>query len=444
MNFIVEGEGFTAIARNIMLSDMPAKAWRLITEGLIGASQVDKQARALLDGDMKLAGSTDKGGLYFEKENAKAYKETLRYVYAGRVRVGGSWWRPRAIVTDFGPGDMAYATERNRELLTPMSEHEAGLPRMRAVYRGRVAYYAKEGERVLEATVDGKRRFVIFEPASELPFWWPEKHYMTEAMTEFVAVGRRLEEEAWSRTIAAQLEEIPTITRAGRPRSLTPEEIRRQEELEEEQFLMRDKLYKERLVAIGEAVRGLSTQTLDMTVEGTVHKVPAEPFIHWALGRTALRHLAPEWTAMSPTGLKMPMDDPYHSDWMLGAGFDLYKDYGHDKAVTRASLSLMFELQQKYGNYKCGVIVSGNVGTVEGRVGGEIVVLPNLSPKHLDKLKYARCIITEQGGALSHLAQVALERSVPIVHVPGAVKRYPEGHKLIVNITEGQVTDNGK
>src|ERR1700735_3856580 len=131
---------------------------------------------------------------------------------------------------------------------------------------------------------------------------------------------------------------------------------------------MRDKFYQAQLVEIGEKVRAQSKESLLMNIaeegeEPDERQVPAEPFIHWALGRTALRHLAPEWAAIAPTGMKLPMDDPYHTHWMLGAGFDLREDYGHASRVSGASMKLMFELQQKYGNFKCGVIVGGAGGT---------------------------------------------------------------------------------
>lgn len=447
VHFSVEGAGFTELARNIMLSEKAAQAWRLITEGLIGSDRVDRLARQLLDGDLKLTGTSDhEDGLSFVKDTDSAeYKKNLKYIYAGRVRVGGAWWRPRAEVTDFGPGDMAFAQQQSPEHMHPIGNITEGVPRMKALYRGRVAYYALEGERVLEATIGGKRQYIIFEPTSEPPFWWAEKHYPTEAVVEFLEVGRRLHQESWSSTIEAQLAQRAYSGTSRRPRPETEEEKMERYGLEEERYIFQDKLYQDQLDSIGEEVRAKAKQPwveLNVKDRGIV-TVPREPFLQWALGRTSLKHLAPPWVAVSPTGMKLPMDDPFHTDWMLGARLDLRSDYGFSSAVQMAATEKMFLLQREWGEFKCAVIVGGAGGKITGRVGGEIVVLPNLAPDHLDKIKYARVIITEKGGALTHLAQVALERTIPIVRVEDATKRYLVGHKLMVDIDKGLIEDLG-
>lgn len=436
-HFSISGEAFTDIARNIMLSDMPAKAWRLVVDGLIGAVGADRQARELLDGRLKLVGDSSGDGLSFVKDDdAERYLRDLKHVYAGRVRIDKSWWRPRAKVLDFGPGDMRFAMS---PALTAPHVDEGGATRMKAIYRGRVAYYAKEGERVCEAGGE----YLIFEPVAEPPFWWDEHADPEAALQDFLAADRHLDQERWSDTVEAQLA-AALRTEGGRERPETAEEREAREALEEERWALRDLETARRHKEIGDQVRAKAAGAIIFLKldDGRVVNIPEPPFIAWALGRTSLRHLAPAWTPVSPSGMKLQMDDPCHTDWMLGAGLDLQKDYGHDREVQKKATRLMFELQERYGNFQCGVLVSGHGGVIDGVVGGEIIVLPNLSPKHLDKLKYARCIITEEGGALAHLAQVALERMVPVLLVKDARKRYPAGRRLTVDVDLGKIVDH--
>jgi phosphohistidine swiveling domain-containing protein len=81
-------------------------------------------------------------------------------------------------------------------------------------------------------------------------------------------------------------------------------------------------------------------------------------------------------------------------------------------------------------------------GLVHGEVGEDILVLRNLAPTdaNLTALVKAKCVITEEGGQLAHLAQVALERAVPMVRVLDATKRYRKGQQLRVDAERGIVS----
>ena len=76
---------------------------------------------------------------------------------------------------------------------------------------------------------------------------------------------------------------------------------------------------------------------------------------------------------------------------------------------------------------------------MDGQIGGAIIVLPSLDPIHLEKLSQARGIITQAGGRLAHLAQVALERGVTIMLVSDAIDRFPEGQSVTLVPAEGRI-----
>ncbi len=199
-----------------------------------------------------------------------------------------------------------------------------------------------------------------------------------------------------------------------------------------------------------------------------VATVPRAPFMVWALNRTSLKHLAPPWQTISPPGLKMQMDEPAHTDWFYGATIYVSQDervrarfphaetldeakelaqawgaklgrydYDHNGLLSEAADHESFELQEKLGDFQTPVVV--DAGDVVGEVGKEIVVIPNLQPDHVDKIARAKGIITQVGGAVAHIAQLALERSITIMRVEDAMTRFPEGTKLSLYPGEGRI-----
>jgi phosphohistidine swiveling domain-containing protein len=169
--------------------------------------------------------------------------------------------------------------------------------------------------------------------------------------------------------------------------------------------------------------------------------VPRAPFWSWALHRTSLRHLAPEWRCVCQPGMRLIHDDPYHSDWFFGATLIGWHDdpteYRYDSDVDRAANREMFELQYRLGRFECQVVV--DAGEVIGRAGAEIAVVPDLHPERMDQIRAARGIVTEAGGSLAHMAQLALEKHITILRLSGACERLPVGTKMILQPEHGTV-----
>jgi phosphohistidine swiveling domain-containing protein len=439
-HFTIDGEGFTRIARDFLLSERPAQAWRFVVDGLQGDG-VTEFATKLLEGKMKLVGN--ESGMEPVEDNDEEHLEEVRYIYAGRVRIDKTWWRPRAVVTNYGPDD-AYAASDLINKDTTSADRLFGTRSKTAThewYRVRTAFYAREGEKVVD--VDGK--WVIFEPTSEPPFWWPELRSPKEAIASMEKVGRALEEEKWSQRFGSsgqnkQKAVAEAFTQAIPSMSEARAKADRAER--EEQEREREKVYQAKVEEIRVQVLAQANgDMLDLKLEdGTIIPVPRAPFICWALRRTALAPLAPPWKCVSPSGMKMQMDDPFHTDWVIGAGRDLNEAY--DGPLKKASEEAMFELQHEFGQYGCTVLVDGS--DVIGVVGKDILVLADLHPDHLEQVLKARAVITQTGGKLAHLAQVALEKQVPMLLVPDALKRYPEGTKLTLSPSEGSVRVHSK
>ncbi len=137
-----------------------------------------------------------------------------------------------------------------------------------------------------------------------------------------------------------------------------------------------------------------------------------------------------------PQGMKLSGDSRDHSDWYVGGGYDFSAGYYGSPIDKAATWELMLQ-QHEIGRFDCAVLSGG--AEVTGRVGHEVVVLPNLSPEHTEAVLKAKAVIAERGGELVHLAIVAREAGVPMVVVPGAVAKFPAGTTVSVDADTGKV-----
>lgn len=459
IHFTVDGGGMTELARNILLSEDPGRAWRIMS-ALIGDGSEDV-GKAVLDGTMKLVNAPDDDTLLMavdeNKAETEAYLRDLRYIYAGRIRMDRTWWRPCAVVAKYGPRSCEWAQRKLGKGL-PLREGRAQRV-IRAWSDRRAEFFCDKLERAIlmgeglpPAPEAGHQRYVIWETCGEPPHWWPPNNTPEEALADSRKAGRRLYErgeDVSSHEIVKALEHEPgvSIEEANEIRNLQ----------KDADSWVRQAEYEITLVKIGEKVReqaGDDTFVLVVPADAREHDalgrpvepvparevvVPRAPFVCWALSRTSLRHLSPPWDLVARSGVKMMLDDPYHTDWMLGAGLDLSEDYGISKPVTAAAHEELYRLQEELGNFEAAVLV--DYGPVSGIVGNEILVLPDLSPDHAEAAMEAKvkAIITERGGQLAHLAIVGRETGWTIMRVPDATTRYPEGVLLTLNPADGTI-----
>lgn len=192
-------------------------------------------------------------------------------------------------------------------------------------------------------------------------------------------------------------------------------------------------------------------------------KVPTAPFIQWALGRGRWQHLAPPWKAVCPSGMKMINDDPYHTDWMVGAGLDPqdWNIFASDDPLVSAAMEKSFQIQMEYAHVKMHVL--SGIGRAEGRLvhlkpgdrlkAGQIGVIRNAGPDYVqaaqDAVEQGGALITEAGGSVAHLVTVFREKNLKIVRVEDARKKFPEGRYVTVDCDAGDILtlekyDSGK
>ena len=245
---------------------------------------------------------------------------------------------------------------------------------------------------------------------------------------------------------------------------------------EEARYAEEDRRWKEKLEMIGHAVKQRADAMEDAEpgtgwyeFEHKIHRsykdeqagkpmitvklrVPKLPFLWWCLRRTGMAEkvLAP-WQPISESGIKMPCDDPWHTDWLLGGGYDIER-FG-DKAqayedMMSAAYSEAFRQQEVLLDFKCAVLCGEGFvfGVVEHPKKGEpcrgkeaIAVIPNAGPDYLDAALTAQAVIVEQGGTMAHLVTVLRPKGVVIVREEGAMKKYSDGTRLSVNTKEGSI-----
>lgn len=184
ISFTITGEALTRIARGFMADDWPDKGLTFLLEGLPGIDVTS--ARDVLEGRQRLTGDSVVG-VGLEPDSAPAHVEHVRFLYAGRVRVKGRWWRPRAMVVGFCGRDVPRGVEAPHNL--------PGNEAVSAAWHGRrVGFYAADDEIVLRTDRKGHDAFVIFAPCGAPPAWFKQELDASRALDAFEAAGRHLEQ----------------------------------------------------------------------------------------------------------------------------------------------------------------------------------------------------------------------------------------------------------
>lgn len=169
----------------------------------------------------------------------------------------------------------------------------------------------------------------------------------------------------------------------------------------------------------------------------TTYTIPKNAFLRWCLSDSPL-YSSIDWSAVSPRGMKMGMDDPNHTDWWL------FTDLPLDEANSHTSKENAFFFNERHrvheemtgANLKCLVnsdhdglknmpVVCVDSPTLEQDIPhNSTVVIPNASPDYemlARKATKQNCvIITETGGALCHLATIGREMGLQLYLLPDA------------------------
>lgn len=205
--------------------------------------------------------------------------------------------------------------------------------------------------------------------------------------------------------------------------------------------------------------------------EGTLFRFPKRALIHYTLGNMPpLRSILPPYTPFSDRGLKMPMDNPFHTDVVLGAGLELDDDvYCAGGALVHALHQAQNLIEDEYedkisfdftilangldgDHYRGDVMVYDYAPLPENTTSSihvdcaavpvsrydtlRCIVIPHAGIKYDLAARNADVIICEVGGPLAHLALVARNSGKLLIRVNDAVELFPQFSKMQFNLRE--------
>jgi len=454
-HFRITGQAFTRLIQARMLDDAPDAAYRLATSIGSGDPAVDdtipKIAQRLCDGKAALEG--DERSMQVVSKAHRKYQTRIAWLHAGRIRLRDRWWQPVAYVQDVGPMDL----KNDHGMLTYTPPGGRGIKNRGWHYCGKdeivvdhVSYKDPESPHF--------EREVIFRACVERPHWHQPPARPQEALEEYLAAGRTLEKRGHSTSYGHDPERWPPGYSIAKPRQPNEKAMRRK--LAEQEQEAREKAEEEsRLRRVADLRALILAQAGDDLIElawearGEVPAgkamVPRAPFLRWAFARLKYYdQFLPEWRTISPSGMKMALDEPNHTDWVIGGGFDpLDRDLYWGGAKAEAAGRLHSRLQDEFedrvraeeekvttlvtGARVTGVVVHGLPGKTPAP--GLVVVVPNLHSRYLWAVQAAAAVISEEGGEVAHLVQVAREQAIPVVRAERALQRWGEGDVVEVD-----------
>lgn len=458
-HFRITGQAFTRLVQERMLDDAPDAAYRLATSIGSGDPAVDdtipKIAQRLCDGKAALEG--DERSMQVVSKVHRKYQTRIAWLHAGRIRLSNKWYQPVAYVADVGPMDL----KNNHGKPTSAEPMSRGISNRGWHYCGKdeivvdhVSYKDPEFPRL--------GREVIFRACVERPHWHQPPTSPQAALDEYLAAGHALEKRGHSTSYGRDPKRWPCgyPGKAGRREPHEPNEKAMRRKLEEQEREAREKAEEEsRLRCVADlralilAQAGCDLIELAWEARGEVPAgktmVPRAPFLLWAFARLRYyNRFLPAWKTVSPGGMKMAMDNPNHTDWVIGGGLDpLDRDLYWGGAKAEAAELLKSKLQDEFderdraedekvttlvtGPKVIGVVTHGLPGVTPAS--GLVVIIPNLHTRYLWSVTGAAAVISEEGGEVAHLVQVAREQTVPVIRAERALERWGEGDVVEVD-----------
>ena len=486
--FWTTGADLTRLFRGFVLDGDWTRAVEGMIEGLVGVSY-DLVFR-ILKGEMRLNGDSRGEPFIGVEPDSVDNEETARYVMDMNFIYGAVWvapdgfsYRPYAEVTNWGENDLASIRQ---SLYEACDESEWR--------RDRSKHYMSDRARdiiTFERLPDGYRNgpaayhsHVLWRACGIVPpFWMPKHRTSKAAIDDAVRIGFRLEERGHLQSYG-EVDPMDATSKDEHDAAVAALERYRDPDVEAE---IAERVTDDQRKATEEVmVRLLKDKIreqakicgwLDLVVGDVSYRIPAAPFLKYALGRTSGRSLAPGWDPVSPSGYKMYGDDRYHSDWMLGAVPDLdsFAMYGgidqsaEERAFTDALQSAVYnkvnELQHDMLGFECAVLSgSGRVASTiydlrelkkdwSNRIpAGAILLTKNLSMQAYEEVVDRLSgdfdtlggIICEVGGAMAHMVTVGRESNMRIVRVANALSIYQHNMPVQIDCDRGTVRIKGE
>lgn len=471
VSFQVTGASLTNQARDLMKEGDWKKALEVLMDGLEGMTY--EYAIAILEGHSRLEGANSDVTLVAEDETTRQelqvdYNEN--YGMSGFLKFEGRMYQAYRVIDNLGVADCSKLYQLQEVISgdrlcpgwldNPGTVHEkACRPRAFSAsnVETRAKFYASRQESDIGRMVQnklGRWVVVLFEEvtAGITPFWRakeesaPQKAYDTIAGYLPVWGYRQMFGDAAANESIEPGEALPQPNPESEKPDPTQEELAQQAAAFEAEW----KALREKVIAFADADDEYGWHTFKYVQPGRaplVLRAPKRAAICYALSTTAGHHLMPKYEPLSPSGLKLDEDNPYHTDVWLGCGFDIDKSiYDRDNPAYHAVLDMTFDLQKSLLNFEVhvlagGVEVTGKVVYADSEVIDKdcILVISNAGVEFEVQALKAGAVICETGGKLAHLVTVCRELSKPIIRMPDARQQLKEGQRITVMPKEGKI-----
>lgn len=165
--------------------------------------------------------------------------------------------------------------------------------------------------------------------------------------------------------------------------------------------------------------------------ETSKFNVPKYAFLNWAFSighYKNMKNFIPEWKTISPSGLKCNGDSPYHSDFVIGAGFEPDEFYDNQNLVN-ASYASVYKIKglemltlSGSGLFKKEQIFIANKDTAIEDCVNKVIVIENADVEMFEIAKVAKLIIVQNGGPGSHLVINSKEYNLNVIMIRNALQ----------------------
>lgn len=481
VSFNIDSSAIIEHARLQVLS----KDWRGALKLLIGTDPEHitmELALGLLEGRLDMKGSTANADMCIFEADPKnpqilGYLDTLGFQYAGLYREGDNVYQPEYKIGVLGPEDY--------EPLLELSEQCEWYDDQ--FLKARILHYANEtrfatfptdrGNTIRMEFRDATRpeeMAVIWKQVSDYPLWITPHTDPYEAIEAYVERRTLQETGAWSEVLDKKRSDPKAYAAylMDRTNRLTPEE--EQDKYDVEDMLRADGITQLRKEIIEKAgpqdgegwlklpiyklkspqEKGQQAE-IDTSAFDRFLLVPKLAFYKWSLDNVPGVELGihDEWRSVCPTGMKMPNDNPYHSDWVIGAGLDLDAFYDKERAIELSSYHYRMEVVSELASFDFIPLSKSDRQYVSGKVRllqpgetlkkGQIGVIPHAGVEYDAALRSASqhksALICATGGKLAHLAVVGREMNVPVVMWEKAMT-LTQFHTVSLNLREGRIS----
>lgn len=402
-----------------------------------------------------------------ENPKTKRYLDTLDYQNRGLLRFKGKSYRPAWKIDALGQDDFDFAVKKLGRSAVGTEEFT----------KARAHYYVASVEKDLLITapkqpINAVRadlrsqkldHWLMVWELRDHPSWITPKEDAAEALAHFIE--NRIPQSLGACTDVLDMKE-DTIAYAAYLRAgigLTDEEEDERNHLLEAEHLANLVTLREKITSqagpkgekgwIRLPVRRDKSWHLESAPDYYVD-VPKLAFIHWALGQhdPVKLGICEAWDPVCTSGMKMINDDRYHSDWVVGAGFDPERFYQDHEDVSDSSYWLRQELCHELLDFEFTSLSRSTKKQVDGKVRhlkpgdalkeGEIGIIPVASVDYDAALRSAAqhgtALICEAGGPLAHIAIVGREMDVPVILWPKAMTLF-NGSRVYINLERGKI-----